>query len=283
MPPPHSDYPPLPWGAAARPDPPKDSRACRSSAARKGAEGRHQLASCFCLGRLLGAREVGGARARVQGAEVPRGRPVELDVAAAAVAAVQLVPAVKAGLGRVDDVAVLYQPDVELVSSAWFAGVIGPHDEIDVAVGLVRPRGAADAANADRPAFGVEARCLKYVGRDARPVGVQAAAVVDVLQVPEGRRAARAAAGDAEIRLGAVIDDESAAGHDVAVSICGAACKREGERRDAGSKTGPNCTHDHSSVTEWPRWRTRGPRLRYRRRQDAGRSRRCRPRWPSAR
>src|SRR5438876_8543760 len=79
--------------------------------------------------RLLGAREVGGARARVQGAEVPRGRPVELDVAAAAVAAVQLVPAVKAGLGRVDDVAVLYQPDVELVSSAWFAGVIGPRSE----------------------------------------------------------------------------------------------------------------------------------------------------------
>src|SRR5207245_4683916 len=78
--------------------------------------------------------------------------------------------------------------------------------------------------------------------RDATVTGVQTCALPIF-----------AAAGDAEIRLGAVIDDESAAGHDVAVSICGAACKREGERRDAGSKTGPNCTHDHSSVTEWPR------------------------------
>src|SRR5437667_5715479 len=36
--PPHSDYPPLPGGAAARTDPPKDSRACRSSAAPNGTE-----------------------------------------------------------------------------------------------------------------------------------------------------------------------------------------------------------------------------------------------------
>src|SRR5437773_1703134 len=81
--------------------------------------------------------------------------------------------------------------------------------------------------------------------------------------------------------------DKSAPGYEIAhvavISICGAACEREGERRDAGRKTCPNCTHDHSSVTEWPRWQTRGPRLRHRRRQDAGRSRRCRLRWPSAR
>ena len=57
---------------------------------------------------------------------------------------------------------------------------------------------------------------VSNVGRDARPVDVQAAAVVDVLQVSPGRRAVLAAAGDAEIRLGPVIDDESAAGQEVA-------------------------------------------------------------------
>src|SRR2546426_7974733 len=132
---------------------------------RKGAEGRHQLASFFCLSRLLGAGwgrgadEVGGARGLVVDAgEVPRGRRVrlvELNVAAAAVAVVQLVGEVEE-LGRVDDdvdgrVVPLWlcQPDVELVIDARLAGVPGPHEEIDVAV-KVRPRLAADAAEADR-------------------------------------------------------------------------------------------------------------------------------------
>src|SRR5439155_14571921 len=242
----------------------------------KGAEGRYKLASFFCLSRLSGA-DVSARRV-----EVPRGRPVELDVAAAAVAVVQLVGGARQEeeVGRVDDGGALCQLDVELVSSARLAGVVGPHDEIDVAE-EVRPRGATDVTAAGPPASGVGSSELLVVTRDARPVDVQAGAgaVVDVLQVPPGRRAVLAAAADAEIRLGAVNDDESAAGQEVAVSICRAARKREGERGDAGRKTCPNCTHDHSSVTGWPRWRTRGPRLRYRRRQDAGRSRRCRPRW----
>src|SRR5439155_19267242 len=104
----------------------------------------------------------------------------------------------------------------------------------------VRPRLAADETG-----FGIQ--LIREVGRDARPVDVQAGAgaVVDVLQVPPGRRAVlAAAAADAEIRIGTVRDDESAAGQEVAVGICGAAWKREGERRDPGRKTCPNCTHD---------------------------------------
>src|SRR5207249_3450225 len=73
-----------------------ETRAPAEVPRRKRAEGRHQLASFFWLGRLSGggSRELGGARARVQGAEVPPGRRVrlvELDVAAAAPAVVQLV------------------------------------------------------------------------------------------------------------------------------------------------------------------------------------------------
>src|SRR3989442_862431 len=113
--------------------------------------------------------------------------------------------------------------------------------------------------------------------------------MVDVLQMPP-EKSVLTSARYTEVPVVAAIReyDKSAPGYEIArgvavISICGAACEREGERRDAGRKTCPNRTHDHSSVTEWPRWRTRGPRLRYRRRQDAGRSRRCRPRWPFAR
>src|SRR5439155_3661417 len=122
------------------------------------------------------------------------------------------------------------------------------------AIGLVRPRGAADEAGAVG-----SVRDVLGVTRDARPVGVQrelglgvrACAVVDVLQMapqPMLVSSILACAADAEIRLGAVNDDEPAAGQEVAVSICRAACKREGERRGAERKTCPNCTHDHYSV-----------------------------------
>src|SRR5437879_4073519 len=95
----------------------------------KGAEGRPSTGVLFWLSRLSaarggrGAQEVGGARGLVVDAgEVPRGRRVrlvELNVAAAAVAVVQLVGEVEE-LGRVDDDVDggvplwLCQPDVEL-------------------------------------------------------------------------------------------------------------------------------------------------------------------------
>src|SRR5437879_5469804 len=68
-------------------------------------------------------------------------------------------------------------------------------------------------------------RIDEEIPRDARPVhvkgrgrrGVQSAAMVDVLQMPPGRRTGLASATHAEVPVGAVVeDDEAAPGHEVA-------------------------------------------------------------------
>src|SRR6266446_4136442 len=175
------------------------------------------------LSRLLGGGTSHPGGARAGGGS--HGRPVELDVAAAAVAVVQLVRGKQEiQIRRVDEniCPLLGQLDVELVGDTRLAGVRGAYGEIDVVVWRcqVRPCLAADDTGAGQPVFGVEAvLAVLEVVRNARPVDVQADVVVHVLQVPPGRCAVLAAtAGDAEIRMGTVKDDESAAGQEVAVS-----------------------------------------------------------------
>src|SRR6266511_1935594 len=73
-------------------------------------------------------------------------------------------------------------------------------------------------------AVGVGTCTLLEVSRNAGRVNVHTEPVVDVLQVPPVRRAVLAAAADAEVRLVAVEEDETAARHEVA---------RPGKRRAA--------------------------------------------------
>src|SRR5436190_18847053 len=139
---------------------------------------------------------------------------VELDVSASRARAAQGVS--RTDFGRTDDDAGLRQPDDELIIAARFASVSGFHDPIDVTE-KVRPRRAANETGTDRPALVVGTRVHLHVGRDAGPMDVQPDAVVDVLQMPPGRRAVLAAASDAEVCIGAgIADDEAAAGQEVA-------------------------------------------------------------------
>src|SRR5438876_9413066 len=171
---------------------------------------------------------------------------VELDVAATGPRAAQRV--IRIEFGRIEDVdgddAGCRQPDDGLIVDARFACVSGEHDPIDVTV-LVRPGCAANAAGTDRLAAGVGTRVHLQVRRDAGPVNVQARAMVDVLQMPPGRRAVLASAPDAEVCLGAAIaDDEAAAGQEVALpSARGAAGQHQRERRDSKRIMCPNSTH----------------------------------------
>src|SRR5439155_20333779 len=103
-------------------------------------------------------------------------------------------------------------PDIELVIDAWFARVSGPNDKVDV-TGLVRPGRATNETG-----VGVTSD-VQHVRRDAGRVDLQAYAVVNVLQMPPGRRSVLAAARDAEVRLGTIVDDEAATGQEVALRL----------------------------------------------------------------
>ena len=83
------------------------------------------------------------------------------------------------------------------------------------------------------------------VPRDAGPVDVQSHPVVDVLEVPPGRRAVLASAPDTEVCLrAAVADDEPAAGQEVALPrIRGAAGEHQRDRRYPKSITCPSSRH----------------------------------------
>src|SRR6266581_3482029 len=199
------------------------------------------------------ASQLGPSPHRQGGARTPegsRGRGVgfvELDVSASGARAAQCVIGIV--FGCIQNDAESRQPDDELIVDARFASVPGRDDPIDVAE-QVRPGRAANVTGTRRPAVGVVARVDLDVRRDAGPVDVQAYAVVDVLQMPPGRRAVLASASDAEIRLGAgVADDETAAGQKVAhPGIRGAAGERQRERRDSKRITRPNSTHCYSSI-----------------------------------
>src|SRR2546428_1491748 len=187
--------------------------------------------------------------------EGPRGRRVrlvELDVAPSTVArrarSRRAQEVGKALRGRVIDDQAGYgvpQPDVELIVDTGFTRVSGLHDEVDVTE-QVRPGRAAHATGTGRPAFGGGARVHLQVRRDAGPVNVQARAVVDVLQVPPGRRTVLAAPTDAEVRLVAVEEDEAAAGQEVALpGKRGAAGEQQRQRRQLSC----NFTHFYSSIS----------------------------------
>src|SRR5947208_1602635 len=156
---------------------------------------------------------------------------VELDVSASRARTAQCV--IRIEFGRIDDDAGLRQPDDELIVVARLASVSGYDDPIDVAE-LVRPRRAANLAGPGRAALGVGARVDLQGRRDAGPVDVQSHPVVDVLEVPPGRRAVLASAPDTEVCLrAAVADDEPAAGQEVALPrIRGAAGEHQRDRRD---------------------------------------------------
>src|SRR6266705_2621545 len=246
--------------------------------------------------------------------EGPRGRGVrlvELDIATtvgtrgARSRRAQEVEPAAALRGRVIEDHVgsgLPQPDVELVIDTGFPRVSGPHDEVDVTEQVRRGRTTNETCT-DRPALGGGARAILQVCRDAGPVDVQARAVVDVLQMPPGRRTVLAAPADAEVRLVAVEEDEAAAGQEVALpGKRGAAGEQQRQRRQLSC----NFTHFYSSisaehsmycsrakkdfllkkllmvlpvrVTEFPRPRTRSPHRPRRKPWREGRSPWC---WPA--
>src|SRR6266850_8124872 len=111
------------------------------------------------------------------------------------------------------------QDDVELVINTWFSRIPGANGKVDVTE-LVGPGRATDLPGAGGLAgLGVRAVAAiipKKVPRNAGPVNVEAGAVIDVLQVAPGRRTVLAAASNAEVGLGTVVHDPSAAGQKVA-------------------------------------------------------------------
>ncbi len=167
--------------------------------------------------------------------EGPRSRGVrlvELDVAAPAVArrarsrrSQEVREALRSRVVH-DHAELVPYPNIELVVDTGLALVVAANNKVDVIVreGLVRPRRAANETGTGRLAVGVGTCTLLEVSRNAGPVNVHTEPVVDVLQVPPVRRAVLAAAADAEGRLVAVEEDETAARHEVA---------RPGKRRAA--------------------------------------------------
>src|SRR5947208_3733910 len=143
----------------------------------------------------------------------------------------------------------LRQLDVERVIDARFTGVCHRNGKADVAE-LVRCGRAAYATGAGRLAVVVDAVAPEVeVRRDAGPVDVQTQVVIDVLQMPEGRRTVLAAAADTEVRPGAVEEDEAAASHKVAVlGQYGAAREEQRQHAQFNRNTYPKLTHYYSSI-----------------------------------
>jgi len=120
--------------------------------------------------------------------------------------------------GRVDDSAGrIRQLDVELVVDPGFSCVFGANGKVNVTE-LVRPGRATDLPGTGG-LMGLRVRAGAIIDelifRDTGPVNVQACAMVDVLQVAPGWRTVLASAPDAEVRLGTVVYDPSAAGQKV--------------------------------------------------------------------
>src|SRR6266568_3833537 len=209
------------------------------------------------LGLLDEAGHGSSLQSGTRTSEEPRGRGVrlvQLDVAAPPVARrarSRRSQEVREALhSRVvhDHAELVPYPNIELVVDTGLALVVGANNKVDVIVreGLVRPRRAANETGTDRPAFVGGARAILKVPRDAGPVNVHTEPVVDVLQMPPGRRTVLAAPADAEVRLVAVEEDEAAAGQKVALpGKRGAAGEQQRQRRQLSC----NFTHFYSSIS----------------------------------
>src|SRR5229473_716048 len=132
----------------------------------------------------------------------------------------QIVPSALRGRAVVDDCAGrIRQTDVELVVDPGFSCVFGANGKINVReCRVVGPGGATDFPGTGRLArlrIRTGAIIDELIFRDTGPVNVQACAMVDVLQVAPGWRTVLASAPDAEVRLGTVVYDPSAAGQKV--------------------------------------------------------------------
>ena len=150
---------------------------------------------------------------------------MELDVSAPAASRrgawsirTQIVPSALRGRAVVDDCAGrIRQTDVELVVDSGFSCVFGANGKVNVTE-LVRPGRATDLPGTGG-LMGLRVRAGAIIDelifRDTGPVNVQACAMVDVLQVAPGWRTLLASAPDAEVRLGTVVYDPSAAGQKV--------------------------------------------------------------------
>src|SRR6266403_817426 len=150
---------------------------------------------------------------------------MQLDVSAPAVSRgarsirTQIVEGAFRGRVVDDRAGGIRQDDVELVVNTWFSRIPGANGEVDVTE-LVRPGRATDLpGTGGLVGLGVRAVAAiipKVVARNAGPVNVQACAVIDVLQVAPGWRTVLSPASDAEVGLGTVVHDPSAAGQKVA-------------------------------------------------------------------
>ncbi len=150
---------------------------------------------------------------------------MQLDVSAPAVSRgarsirTQIVEGTFRGRVVDDRAGGIRQDEVELVVNTWFSRIPGANGKVDVTE-LVGPGRATDLPGAGGlVGLGVRAVATiipKKVPRNAGPVNVQAGAVIDVLQVAPGRRTVLAAASNAEVGLGTVVHDPSAAGQKVA-------------------------------------------------------------------
>lgn len=129
------------------------------------------------------------------------------------------------------------QDDVELVVDTWFSRVPGANGKIDVTE-LVRPGSATDLPGTHWLArFRVRAVATiipEKVACNTGPVNVQACAVINVLEVPPGRRTVLASASHAEIRPSTVVYDPTPAGQEVA-----------GRQRSPGFYWRCCCSPDH--------------------------------------
>jgi len=149
---------------------------------------------------------------------------MQLDVSAPAVSRgarsirTQIVEGAFRGRVVDDRAGGIRQDDVELVVNTWFSRIPGANGEVDVTE-LVRPGRATDLpGTGGLLGLGVRAVAAiipKKVSRNAGPVNIQAGAVIDVLQVAPGRRTVFAPASNAEVGLGTVVHDPSAAGQKV--------------------------------------------------------------------
>ena len=139
----------------------------------------------------------------------------------------------KALVGRViDGNAELLEPDVERVINTWFSPVSGVNGKVDITV-QVRPSRATNPTGTG-PLRVFVRRGLRvdlHVRRDAGPVHVQALPVSDgpavtvvvvfqmapvIVLMTRQPGIVLASAPDAEVRLGSVVHDPPAAGHEVA-------------------------------------------------------------------
>jgi len=150
---------------------------------------------------------------------------MQLDVSAPAVTRgarsirTQIVEGALRGRVVDDGAGGIRQDEVELVVHTWFSPIPGANGKVDVTKLVGSGRATDLPGTGGLLGLGVRAVTAiipKKVPGNTGPVNVEARAVIDVLQVAPGRRTVLAAASDAEVGLGTVVHDPSAAGQKVA-------------------------------------------------------------------